>query len=62
MNQESGLKSGLLNDAIFIGVIQFLQDNAENENRAAEPVVVITHYALRTTHYVLDRQSPCQAK
>jgi hypothetical protein len=53
MKKESGLKSGLLNDAIFIGVIQFLQDNAENENRAAEPVVVITHYALRTTHYAL---------
>jgi hypothetical protein len=32
MKKESGLKSGLLNDAIFTGVIMTLRDDTEDEN------------------------------
>ena len=47
MKKESGLKSGLLNDAIFTGVIMTLRDDTEDEKAPPCQVRANTHYALR---------------
>ena len=61
MKKESGLKSGLLNDAILYEESDSpVGTTTSNENRANLPEM--SHYALRTTHYVLDRQPPYKAK
>jgi hypothetical protein len=64
MKKESGLKSGLLNDAIFTGVIMTLRDDTEDEKAPPCQVRANTHYALRTTSstgsHLIRRSNPLQ--